>query len=494
MDPRGSNTGSDGADQAHPPLPPDAEDQARSPGSEDEELFERVVSSTPRGSAEASTAQSQLLSSLGSDDAEFNFTGGSKSLDDTPLDSIGQMDQSDPAVRATATAFNFVEKPTYRGFGGPAGPTMVAPQYPGMDGMSGAAFDGSSGLVMPPSLRLLEQAGTATDKFEGVPANVEGLCVPMLVPFYRLETHTHSSVTLSGSDTEVDVVHAINVSLGAQGIDFEFKAHKSKWKCCHAHNAVCVFFSVRLWKKAAAEYVVEFQRRHGDASSFMGFYRAAVQALHASGMGPECKPRPAPTAFGSAPSQGLMGLQVPSMSATGVPTDPEIEDYVKPLKEMLESGLLDSVLEATRALAQLSAQKDHRMAMHNCGVVAALVAFLDDPNAGLLETAAQIFAIACLANLSEEPIVQSSLYGAAPMLLEHVNNGEYSDRAMRRECARTLRNLAQDDQGADAMIQKCGKKKLQAWCMETLPHLEDQSMMQDASIVQQKIQARWPMA
>lgn len=489
-----SNDHGDDAEQAHPPLPPD--DQARSPGSEEDELFERVVSSTARGSAEASSSgPTQLLSNLGSDEAEFNFTG-SRSLSETPLEKIGQMDQSDPAVRATAaTAFHFPAKPTYRGF---SGGTMVAPQFPGLDGMSGAGFE-------PPSLRpgvggaetgAASASAAAPPRFQGVPANTQGLLVPMLLPYYRLETHTHSSVTLSGSDTEVDAVNCINISLGAQGVDFEFKPHKAKWKCCHARDAVCVFFSTRLWKKSDAPkaYVLEFQRRHGDAASFMGFYRATVAALHASGMGPECKPRAAPATFGASSSQGLMGLQVPSMASAGVPTDVEIEGYVMPLCEMVESGLLDSALEATRALAQLSSHKDHRMAMHRCGVVAALVKFLDGANRGLLETAAQIFAIACLANMSEEPVVQSSLYGAAPMLLSHVNNGEYSDRAMRRECARTLRNLAQDDQGADAMIERCGTKTLESWCMDTLPTLEDQAMRQDAAIVREKVQARWPRA
>jgi len=488
-------------EQTNSPLPPD--DQARSPGaSEDDELFERVVSSTARGSAEASAAASPsgLLTSLGSssdDGPEFNFTGN-KSLSNTPLDSIAQgNEQSDPAVRSTD--FHFPQKPTYRGFGGAAmGPTMVAPQLPGMEGLAGtgAGFDGMNGLGMPPSLRppgAASASGPAAT-FQGKLANVEGLVVPALVPYYRLETHTHSSVTLGGTTTEVDVVNAINVSLGAQGVDFEFKPHKSKWKCCHARDAVCVFFSVRLWKKAggAVDYVVEFQRRHGDAASFMGSYRATVKALHASGMGPECKARVAPVAFGASTSQGQLDPQAPTMSAAGVPTDSEMQKYVTPLVEMVKSRLLDSVLEATRALAQLSGQKDHRMTMHNCGVVPALVDFLNDCSAGLLETAAQIFAIACLANMSEEPIVQSSLYGAAPMLLDQVNNGQYSDRAMRREAARTLRNLAQDDEGADAMIEKCGTKKLLSWATETLPHLEDLSMKQDAAIVQEKIQARWP--
>ena len=53
---------------------------------------------------------------------------------------------------------------------------------------------------------------------------------------------------------------------------------------------------------------------------------------------------------------------------------------------MVDSKLLDSVLEGTRALAQLSVQADHRMAMHKCGVVEALVGFLSNAaNFGLLE-------------------------------------------------------------------------------------------------------------
>lgn len=492
----GKDNSEDAQDQAHPPVPPD--DQARSPGSEDEELFERVRSSNSRGSAEAvKAAPEQLLSSLSLSsqpgEAEFNFSGKR----DPYEDHIGQSDQADTATRATATMFTYPKNAVFRGLS--SGPTAVAPQFPGVDGLpsGGAAFDGTSGLGLPPSLRPPDarraSATAAPARFEGVPANVEGLAVPNLVPYYRLETHTSSAVTLGGADTEVEVVNTINVSLGAQGVDFEFKPHKAKWKCCHARDAVCVFFSARLWKKSSAanEYVVEFQRRHGDAASFMGFYRATVQALHAAGMGPECRARKAPAAFGAASSQSLLGLQPPTMSPAGLPSEDEIEKYVVPLKEMVESRLLDSVLEATRALAQLSTKKEHRMAMHNCGVVAALVAFLNDTTTGLLETAAQIFAIACLANLSEEPIVQSSLYDATDMLLGHVSNGEYSDRAMRREAARTLRNLAQDDQGADAMIKTCGKDKLQSWCVQTLPCLEDASMLQDATIVQEKIQARW---
>ena len=42
--------------------------------------------------------------------------------------------------------------------------------------------------------------------------------------------------------------------------------------------------------------------------------------------------------------------QAPTMSAAGVPTDSEMQKYVTPLVEMVKSRLLDSVLEATRAL------------------------------------------------------------------------------------------------------------------------------------------------
>merc|ERR1712146_438811 len=84
-----------------------------------------------------------------------------------------------------------------------------------------------------------------------------------------------------------------------------------------------------------------------------------------------------------------------------------------------------------------------------------------------------------------------------PFAARHIDNGQYSDRAMRREAARTLRNLAQDDEGADAMIKRCGKKELEEFCMETLPNLDDESMRQDAEIVQRKIRRaglRWHRA
>jgi len=329
--------------------------------------------------------------------------------------------------------------------------------------------------------------------------DVTGLVVPKLVPYYRLEHYTHSVVTLGGSDTEVSAVNTIDASLVAQGVvDTEFKPHKAKWKCCYAHDAVCVFFSVRLFSRTVEnDYVVEFKRDHGDAQTFKGFFRATVAALHKAGMGAEGQPRPAQATFGAASSQSLMGLQVPSMSPAGLPSEDEVETYVKVLNDMVDSRRIDSVLEATRAMAAFSAQKEHRMAMHKCGVVDTLVKFLEEEGekgmSGKFEVAAQIFASACLANLSEEPIVQSSLYNATDMLLGHVSNGVYSDRPIRREAARTLRNLAQDDEGADAMINRCGKAKLESWCVETLPSLEDASMLRDATIVQEKIQARWPM-
>jgi len=326
--------------------------------------------------------------------------------------------------------------------------------------------------------------------------STEGLEVIALPKYYRLETHTRAKLQL-GDRTEEDAVVTISMSLTQQSVDYEFKAHKCKWKCCHARDAVCVFFVVRLWKQTdvVGGHVVEFQRRHGDTSAFMKFYRTTVQAMKTQGLGVETK---ATSAFGRPAMQrapfasgGLMGLEVPTMQQN-VPSEEELEKFITPLKEMVDSKLLDSVLEGTRALAQLSVQADHRMAMHKCGVVEALVGFLSNAaNFGLLETAAQIFAVACLANMSEEPIVQRSLFRACPLLLGHIENGQYSDRAMRREAARTLRNLAQDDEGADAMIKGCGKEKLHTFLMETLPNLEDEMMRHDAEIVQRKIQARW---
>merc|ERR1719235_2390697 len=80
---------------------------------------------------------------------------------------------------------------------------------------------------------------------------------------------------------------------------------------------------------------------------------------------------------------------------------------VRHLMDMVSGGLVDVALQGARALAQLSMDKDLVITLHQAGVVPVLIQFLEGPsNFGHVSTMARTFAVACIANMSEEPIVQ----------------------------------------------------------------------------------------
>ena len=104
----------------------------------------------------------------------------------------------------------------------------------------------------------------------------------------------------------------------------------------------------------------------------------------------------------------------------------------------------------------------------------------------------ELFAVTCLANLSEEPLCHKSLLGAAGLLLDRVTDGTFVDRCMRREAARSLRNISQDATGADDLIKAVGKAKLASWAASSFLELVDDQMKDDANEVKRNVQARWP--
>lgn len=523
------------------------DDDARSYSgeSEDDALFQGVTSSVARGSAEAATfahaaakdrsreAVADDPKGFGMDEKEFDFeASASASITSVPFEQIGVTRDG------KATEFHFPAKTAYRGLSSSAmGPTLVESrsQFKGF----GGSVDGPRG---PLSLASPDQVKSSDPGKSDLESSIDSLwkkgieissnvVIPMLGPYYRLETHTHArlphsaprSPSSSVDDALVEAMATVSLALQRQGVDFEFKPTKCKWKCAYSSavgSTVCLFFVVRFWRRESGDTVVEFQRRHGDTAAFLKIYRGTIQGL---GLGSPVASRPRPAAgFPAPPSMtssasarpaGLeppsaldldLGIAVPSLIPKGSfgagpvgLSDDDVSAFVVPLKEMLDSRLLDSTLEATRALARLSACKDNRVPLYQAGIIATLDGFVREESVnaeslGLLHQAATIFAVTCLANLSEEPMVQTELCRTCgDVLLDQVRNGAYSDRAMRREAARTLRNLCCDDMGADEFIKTVGKNRLQAWCQNTLPDLSDESMRNDAAFVTECLQKRW---
>lgn len=403
------------------------------------------------------------------------------------------VDEAVPKRAAVTDEFPaMLTKPVYRSM-----PSLErATHTPDLDGLGPPPLVRSAAPKPEPGLAPVvwsdEQPAAAPVTEETQP------CV--LQPFDRLDK-THASLGV-GRDPSA-VAREVHGCLQDNDVDYHFKPHKAKWKCCHASHACMVEFVIRFWWRspgadgpagASAELVVEFQRRSGDHARLLQVYHATLVVLGVE------SPR---TVTG--PHNYLQWrpeLSLPSMPAGGAPAPPapgKLEDELEALtktiqvfKDMVSGGLVDAALQGTRALAQLSMDKDLAMPLHQAGVVSVLIQFLEKPvHCGHVSNMARTFAVACIANLSEEPMVQSSLYAGTGLLLSLVDEGTFMDRAMRREAARTLRNLAQDGHGADSITQVIGRQELEAWCREKFPHIADPQMRTDVADVKQNLERRW---
>lgn len=443
----------------------------RSFSDEDRELFggERI-SSAQRGCADISILSATVLSRCDEPACSGMFNDNDKK--EQYINSSFEHYPSD-CVPGSSCDFNFAEEPVYRSLAMPEVEIAVGPR--------------STYLTEEKFLNHNASTQPKKNAFVDTPViDASRIVVSRLPSYYRLEPKFHKNVQAESPSVIVVVIDKV---LREKKVDFEFKENKCKWKCCFANNSSVVYFNIQIWGKSTCtpinEFAVEFQRRTGDASPFISIYGEAVAAFErAQLVQKEHLKRTSERSM----LYGPMSLKAPQM-----PSDDEIADSVRPLVEMVESCLDDAVLEGAKALAQLSSCKDHRLVLHKCGVVKALVDLLDRQDIGTGSTHAissQMFASACLANLSEEPIAQESLYHACGLLLKKVDNGQYSDRPMRREAARILRNLAQDDQGMNALIDQIGKPRLEVWCEETYPKLEDEDILTDAMVVQQRLHGR----
>jgi hypothetical protein len=226
--------------------------------------------------------------------------------------------------------------------------------------------------------------------------------------------------------------------------------------------------------------VIEFVLQTGDRPKFDQLFKLCKNRFTACA-GPETTPAFAP-----------MPLSSPTK-----PSEEDVDVLVSRLVEMVATHLPDTALEATQALVHLSAQHDLRPALKRKDVIPCLKHLLevDHIRSSCDHTwlSCRLFSVTCLANLSEEPMLRDSLYDATHLFIELVGEGTFRDRAMRREATRALRNLAQDSSGADQIIRRIGKPKLQYLSQTVFPTLNDQQMKLDVADIQLNLERRWPI-
>lgn len=306
--------------------------------------------------------------------------------------------------------------------------------------------------------------------------SLTGLAVVDL-PFYlRLEALTSANVGPSSAAADHAAAAAVTEGLAAQGVDFEVQADVAEWRCAltSPRGSRCAF-TVRLWRSGGKTLVLESQGLSGDAHTFVQAHRSLVARV--TGAAPPPRPAATPSLPRLEPSEDALAL------------------YVVSCKASVASGCLDAALEGVRVLAALSADAELRGTLHRCEVVPALVELVKSQPSLLLDLGrdCELLAVACLANLAQEPICQRALLDAdcVPLLLDLVRDGNYEDRSMRRHAARALRALAADAAGADSIIRQVGKARLAAWAETTYGGLLDERMAADVSAVKDRIEERW---
>ena len=281
--------------------------------------------------------------------------------------------------------------------------------------------------------------------------NLDGFRAVVLPEYYDLETYTHEQLP-DGTSVAKAAETVKTILLALSGITFEVKPLKGKYKVSYAANAELVIFVLRFWWRSQA-LVFEACRRSGSIPTFMRLYRDILFAMKQADFDPERVVVLSELGTPQLINDGtpLLDGAEANAGAEGAPhpSENDMNAFVRSLKEMVESGQVDSMLEGTRALVRLSADPDERMRLHQQHVVAALASVLEAKPSkmfGQFGTACEFFAVSCMAHLSEEPFAHASL--PMQLLLPLVRSGNYVDAGMRQEAARAIRNVAQGDPGA----------------------------------------------
>ena len=129
--------------------------------------------------------------------------------------------------------------------------------------------------------------------------------------------------------------------------------------------------------------------------------------------------------------------------------------------------------------------------LHMDGTIEALVKVIEDkPSAmfGQYGNACEFFAVQCMAHMSEEPLAHESLSRALKLLTRMISDdGDYTDRPMRREAARAVRNMA--GRNPHQFIQQLGSESLREWYRATSTTLLDPEMQTDVEFAKQSLAA-----
>jgi hypothetical protein len=180
-------------------------------------------------------------------------------------------------------------------------------------------------------------------------AVVEKEARPLPIPLI-VANAPHNSVFIQ-SDPVSRVVEEVGKLLAKNDVDVEFNSTKFKWKCACYAGASETRFVVRMFSvpEKTNYFVLDFQRRFGDAFHFQSVHRAMHNELLKSGFVIAC---PSDKVQPSVPIRAFKPLALPAnfFDDESKKEETSIKDY-EPLCQMCRSSYIDVQREGLTALS-----------------------------------------------------------------------------------------------------------------------------------------------
>jgi len=310
-------------------------------------------------------------------------------------------------------------------------------------------------LAMP----TLKKASVPVESVFKVPGNLVRtgssiMDLPVVVPelpTILMASHFTSSLPINELVARVEEVFGDKAE-----ISYEFIRSTCTWNAVLLRSSSYCKFSVNIYRESAS-FVIEVVRMTGDGLMFQSFYRDIKNGL--------TNPY-----IGCGGGMEVMPLVLPLQSIEPL-SDIDMMNALEPIVAMAQEPFIESQLEASRMLCDLSQQEGLQHVLRESKCIDVLVKLLDSNDCEWT----QQHAVLGLANLSASQCCQEAIIdaGVLPALLKFAADGPYTSAAMRRESARLLANLS--DRLAARVVSVLGKQAVHQW-MDSVDKLGDATL------------------
>jgi hypothetical protein len=301
-------------------------------------------------------------------------------------------------------------------------------------------------------------AKSTTDKNNG-PVQVP------VKPFYIAKTNFLCFLSI------VDIISKVEKRLNSiLEVSYQFMHNECMWDAVYLRGSSHCKFQIHVFKEDSKSFIIEGNRLSGDGFPFRRIYDD-LKADFSSNFECQCETR---DVFGM--GMGFTsGVSVPSSEPL---SDTEASAAIKPIIDMAKSGMIDSQIEASAILCDLSAQEDMQQFMCEGGCVKVLTDLLCKE--GEFQNS-NFHAICALANLSSSVSCQELLASTPAFLttlLRLSADGPYYSAEVRRESARILANIC--ERHSVKVLNSVDNGNIRSW-MNGVEEIKDERLRTHAS-------------